>query len=105
MTTDPARFPCDSGDLLQMRIKPSRNPFDHVALVLRAREHVAFVFVDNELCLHAQSLERVPEFERLRRRTLAVTIAHQNQGRRLGLLDESNGRALGTDVGIVIHGT
>src|SRR5215468_898741 len=45
----------------------------------------------------------MPEFIRLRSRAFAVTVAHQNQRRRFGVLDESNRRAFGVNSGVIVN--
>jgi hypothetical protein len=49
--------------LLQMAVEPPHQPPRDVALVLLLRDAVAFVGVDDELCLDAEGFERVPELE------------------------------------------
>src|SRR6266700_4376127 len=45
----------------------------------------------------------MPELIRLRRGTLTITIAHQDQRGRSGVLDKSDRRTLGIHLRIVIH--
>src|SRR6266481_4535647 len=72
----------------QMRVKPSECALDEVALVPGIREHVAFVFVDDEFRLHAQRFQRVPKLVGLRSGTFAVAVADENKRGCLGFFDE-----------------
>ena len=87
-----------------MGVEPGEGAFDDVAAVFGAREHVAFVFVDDELGFDAERFEGVPEFVGLRGGDFAVAIADENERGRFGVLDEIDGRAFGVDVGIVVDG-
>src|ERR1700733_6759576 len=86
---------------LQIMPEPSQRPRDDVPRMLRVREHVALVRVDHKLGRRSIRLERVPELERLRRRTFAISLADHNECRRLGFLDKRDRRTLGVDSGIV----
>ena len=63
---------------LQVAVEPSQGAFDYVAAVFGAGEHMAFVFVDDELGFDAERFERVPEFVGLRGGNFAVTVADEN---------------------------
>lgn len=49
-----------------MGVEPGYGAADAVALVGGVDEHVAFVFVDDQLGFDAESFQGVPEFVRLR---------------------------------------
>src|SRR4029077_4685328 len=87
----------------KMRVKPRDGAADAVPLVLGLHEHVAFVLVDHELGFDAESFQRVPEFVGLRCGTFAVAVANYDQGGRFHVFDESDGRAFGVDLGIVVN--
>lgn len=59
-----------------MLVKPCGYAFNHIALVRGIGECMAFMFVNHQLSLNAERLERMPEFIRLRWRTFAVTVAN-----------------------------
>ena len=69
---------CKRLPLLEVGVEPSDGAADAVAAMFRLDEHVAFVFVDDELGFDVQRFQRVPEFVGLRRRAFAVTIADDN---------------------------
>ena len=56
-------------------VEPSQCALDYITAVFRAREHVAFVFVDYELGFDAEGFEGVPEFVGLRGGDFAVAVA------------------------------
>src|SRR5262249_51187717 len=85
-----------------MLVEPGRYALNHVTLMARMDETVALMLIHHQLGLHAQRLERMPEFVRLRRGTFTVTVANEDQRGRLGFFDKSNRRALGIDLRIVI---
>jgi hypothetical protein len=87
-----------------MGVKPGDGAACAVALVLRLHEHVAFVFVEDELGFNAESFEAVPEFVGLRRGAFAVAVADDHQGWRFHVLDEGDGRAFPVDLWIVVDG-
>src|SRR6266849_1536766 len=68
--------------LLHLRVEPADEPLDDVAPMFELADAVAFVGIDHQLRVDAERLERVPELERLRRGTLAVTLTDQHQRRR-----------------------
>src|SRR5436853_4491 len=72
--------------------------------MLRLANAVSFIFIDDELGLYTKSLERVPEFVGLRRRSFDVAIAYNYKRRRFDLLYVCNRRALRIDGGIVVNG-
>src|SRR5579863_3641185 len=82
-----------AGALLQILIEPREHPPDDVAPVPGLADVVALVRVDHEPRGNALGAQRVPEFKRLRRGTLAVAVADQDERGRFHLLDEVNGRA------------
>src|ERR1700740_797787 len=88
----------------EMGVKPGDDTADAVALVLGIREVVAFVFVDDELGFHAESLQGMPEFVGLRRRAFAVAVADDHQRGRLYVFDKGDGGALDVNLGIVVDG-
>ena len=90
--------------LLEMRVEPRQGAGNDVALVLGIGEEVAFALVDHELRFHAERLEGVPEFVRLRGRNLAVAVADQDQRGRFHFLDEIDGRTFRIHFRIVVDG-
>ena len=61
-----------------MCVEPRDGALDLIALVSRAGEEMALVFIDDELGFDAQRSQRMPEFIRLRRRAFAVAVADQH---------------------------
>ena len=59
-----------------MRVEPSDGAANAILLVLGLDEHVAFMFVDDQLGFDAQRFEGVPEFVGLRGGAFAVAVAH-----------------------------
>src|SRR6478736_9941238 len=85
-----------------MLIEPRGHALNHIALVRGIGKHVAFMLVNNQLSFYTQSFERVPEFVRLRRRTLSITVPHKNKRGCFCVLDKRDGRALGIHLWVVI---
>src|SRR5579872_3710119 len=83
---------------LQIAIEPFHGTFDGVGRILRIAEPMTFARIDHDLGRNAEALERVPEFLRLRRRTLDVEFAHVLKRRGAYVADEVDGR------GLRIHG-
>src|SRR6202008_326395 len=81
--------------------EPHNRPVDHIPAVLRIREQMPFVRIDDKFCWYPQRLQRVPEFIGLRRRALAISISHYDERRRLRLLDKIDWGTLRVDHGIV----
>src|SRR5271154_6081096 len=96
----------DAGGLLAGHLggEPLQHALAAIADVFLIDEAVAFVGVDDELGLDALGAQGVPELEALGRGALAVTVADDDQGGGLDLVDEGESGALGVDGGIVIDG-
>src|SRR5713226_6791129 len=93
-----------AADSTEMEVEPGDGAADTVALVSGADEHVAFVFVDDQLGFDAESFEGVPEFVGLRRGAFAVAVADDDERGRFHVLDEGDGGAFGVDFGVVVDG-
>src|SRR5712692_7002014 len=75
---------------LEVLVEPGHHALDYVTPVLRLCDQVAFVGVDHKLRFHPQGLQGVPKLIGLWHRGLAITVAYQDQRRRLDVLDEGN---------------
>src|ERR1035438_5730365 len=88
--------------LTQVLVEPGDHAQQHVLLVGRCVEGVAFVRIDHHLGLHAERLEGAPELVRLRGWAFAVAITHYDQGGSLHLLDEVDGGHFAVYRGVVV---
>src|SRR6476661_8999972 len=79
---------------LQVGVEPGQGALDYIATMLGAGEHVALVFVDDELGFDAQCFEGVPEFVGLRSGNFAVAVADEDERGGFGFFDEVDGRTL-----------
>src|SRR6266511_2640263 len=82
---------------LEIRVEPSNRALQQITLVSRTLELVTLIRINNELRLHTNVLKSPPELEGLRRRTLSVTLAHDDQRRCPSVGDEVKRRALRVD--------
>src|SRR5690242_5379312 len=87
----------------QVLVEPRHRAPQNIQLVLRAADEVSLARIHHILRRHAKVLQRVPEFARLRRRALAIALAHQHQGGRLHVLDERHGRAARIHLRVVVY--
>jgi hypothetical protein len=62
-----------------MGVERGNGATNAVALVGGAGEHVAFVFVDDELGIDAESFQSAPEFVGLRGGAFAVAVANDDE--------------------------
>src|SRR5579863_4092501 len=83
--------------------EPGHRPRHHVPHILRLVKPVPLARIHHQPRLHPQTLQRVPVFKRLWRRTLPVAIAHHHQRRRLHVLHKIDRRALGIHRRIVVN--
>src|SRR5215468_11616568 len=86
-----------------MGVEPVEHAAGDVALVLGAREDMAFVLIDDELRFDTHGLEGVPELVGLRRRAFAVGVADHHERWSSYFLEEGDGCTLRVDLGIVVH--
>src|SRR5579863_2628318 len=84
--------------------KPRYRALHQVPDMIRIVKAVAFAGIDDELGLHSQSLQGMPEFVALRRGTFGVAVSHDNQRGRFDVLNEVNRRAFCIHRGIVVDG-
>src|SRR6267154_6918497 len=90
------------GALVKVRVEPLDHPHDAVPVVLGFGKVMAFVFVDHQFSFDAERSKGVPKFVRLRRRTLAVAIANQNESGSFCFFYEGNRRAFRVNLRIFV---
>src|SRR5438270_9982874 len=86
-----------------MLVEPRQSAAQHIRAVLGLVKCMALAGIDNQFRANAKGLQSMPELERLRRWTLRIPLAHDDQRRRLHLLDKCNRRALRIHRRIVIY--
>src|SRR5438045_1773107 len=69
--------------LLQIAVEPCHRPRAKILRVRRRADAMPLVGIDHQTGRHAEILERMPIFGRLRRRHLDVALARPDKGRRL----------------------
>ena len=77
-----------------MLIEPGQSAAENIVPIFHFVKCMPLACVDDELCWDAERFECMPEFERLRCRTLTVAFADHDQRGRFDLLDVVIGELL-----------